>query len=60
MNPLKAGGNEVKLVQQCGSGSGVALAARCTISSKFDHGDSSSSPVSWNFNNFFHLGNYIN
>lgn len=60
MSPLKPGGNEVRLVQQCGSGSGVVLAARCATSSKFDHGDFSSSPAPWNFNNFFHLGNYIN
>lgn len=39
---------------------GVGNTPASTTSSKFDHGGSSSSQAPWNFNNFFHLGNYIN
>lgn len=39
---------------------GVGRTPASTTSSKFDHGGSSSSQAPWNFNHFFHLGNYIN
>lgn len=39
---------------------GVGSTAASTTSSKFVHSGSSSSHTPWNFNHFFHLGNYIN